>query len=79
MSSAAILLMAAAASAFAPGSANASPAGTAAPVHRIAVSATASVRILRAERIDLSQPADKSSPRITIRRDANGTRWIEFS
>lgn len=45
----------------------------------VAVTARATARVIRGERIDADMPVRASDPRVSIRRDENGTRWIEFS
>lgn len=44
--------------------------------------ATAGVRVVRGERIDVEQMEKrtaKEDKRVTVRRDDQGTTWIEFS
>ncbi len=48
----------------------------------VAVSATASVRVLRAQRFDASSPeevAEKNGTAVIVSRDAQGTVWFEFT
>ncbi|MCB2089209.1 MAG: hypothetical protein R3E18_11720 [Sphingomonadaceae bacterium] len=45
----------------------------------VGVTARASARIIRGERIDANVQIPAGDPRVTIYRDENGTRWFEFT
>ena len=47
--------------------------------HAPIASAIAGVEIVEGERVVFERIDEKRSPRTTIRRDAGGTVWVEFS
>lgn len=50
-----------------------------APVQTETVQATASVRVLRATKIDLNNLRELREANVQVRRNQAGTVWIEFS